>query len=138
MQAQRHSILTLLILASSLAAGQTADTPYHALKAGGSTYFTTKIENLTQKLQLSPDQQTKIKPVAEQEVGYLEEIRANPVLSKREKLKKLELIVRNSDTQMKTVLSSEQWQKLQSLRKQQKQQLKEFATHNGPVSHSAR
>jgi len=39
------------------------------------------------KLQLTPDQQIKTKPVAEQEVGYLEEIRANPVLSKREKCK---------------------------------------------------
>ena len=42
-----------------------------------------KMENLTQKLQLNPDQQAKLKPIAEQEVGYLEEIQLNPVLSKR-------------------------------------------------------
>ncbi len=105
-----------------------------AVRAGGSTYFTAKLDNLTQTLRLTPDQQTKIKPIAEQEVAYLEQIRANPVASRQEKLKRLKDIVQTSDTQMKPVLSPEQWQKLQTLRKQQKEQLKQYATASKTAS----
>jgi len=98
-----------------------------AVRAGGSTYFTTKMANLTEKLQLNCDQQAKLKPIAEQEVGYLDEIHSNPVLSKHEKLRKLENIVHNSDDEMKPILSPEQWQTLQNLRKEQKQELKKYA-----------
>jgi hypothetical protein len=98
-----------------------------ALKAGGSAYFTTKIENLTNRLSLTPDQQEKLRPIAEQEVGYLEEIRGNAVLSKEQKIKKLEEIVRRSEQQMKPFLSADQWDKLEALRKEQKDQLKKYA-----------
>ncbi len=98
-----------------------------ALKEGGSAYFTTKIENLTNKLDLTPDQQEKLRPIAEQEVGYLEEIRGNAVLSKEQKIKKLEEIVRRSDQQMKPFLSADQWEKLEALRKEQKEELKKYA-----------
>jgi hypothetical protein len=121
---QPCAILVAAILVLPLAAEQASGT-YEALKAGWSTYFTTKTANLSQKLQLNPDQ--KDRPVTEQEVGYLQEIRANPALSVQDKLKKLKTILQSSDAQMKPMLSSEQWQKLQELRKQQKQQLKEFA-----------
>ena len=134
MNAQCITLLAVMILITPIEAAQNANATSDTLKAGGSTYFTAKIENLTQQLQLNPDQQAKIKPIAEQEVGYLAEIRGNPALSKKEKLKKLESIVRNSDTQMKPNLSPEQWQKLQTLRKDQKQQLKELANAEEPNS----
>lgn len=100
------------------------------LKKGSSEYFTAKIENLTKKLQLTPDQQVKIKPIAEQETGYLEEIHGNPSLSKKDKLSRLVEVVKNSDSQMKPILSDDQWQKLQALRKDQKAELKKIAETN--------
>ena len=99
----------------------------NALKEGGTAYFTTKMENLTTKLSLTPDQQAKLKPIAEQEVGLLEEIRGNSLLSRKEKIAKLERIVLDSDKRMKPWLSDQQWQKLQTLRKEQKEQLKQYA-----------
>jgi hypothetical protein len=99
----------------------------NAVKAGGTAYFTTKMENLTTKLDLTPDQQAKLKPIAEQEVGFLEEIRGNSGLSRKEKLARLQQIVLDSDKQMKPWLSVEQWDKLQALRKEQKEQLKQYA-----------
>jgi len=99
----------------------------NAVKVGGTPYFTTKMENLTAKLDLAPDQQAKLKPIAEQEVGLLEEIRADSALSRKEKLAKLEQIVLDSDKQMKPWLSVQQWDKLQALRKEQKEQLKQYA-----------
>jgi hypothetical protein len=85
------------------------------------------MENLTTKLSLTPDQQAKLKPIAEQEVGLLEEIRGNNVLSRKEKLDRLQKIVLDSDKQMKPWLSAEQWQKLQALRSDQKERLKQYA-----------
>jgi len=114
------------MFAASIVLGQETANKYDVLKTGGSPYFTAKIENLTEKLQLNTDQQAEIKPIAEQEVGYLEEIRGNSALSKKDKLKKLKTIVNNSDTQMKSMLSPEQWQKLQTLRKKQKSELSQL------------
>jgi len=55
-----------------------ADSPeVKAVKRGGTPYFTTKMENLTTKLELTPDQQAKLKLIAEQEVSLLEEMRGN-------------------------------------------------------------
>jgi Spy/CpxP family protein refolding chaperone len=121
-----YALLFTTLLSSLVVAEQSNEDAASAL-GNRSTYFTAKVENLTQKLNLSSEQQAKIKPIVEQEVGYLGEVHNNPVLSKQEKLKKLEGIVRNSDAEMKPLLSEEQWQKLQTLRKQQKQELKKLA-----------
>ena len=84
-------------------------------------------KNLTSKLNLTPDQQTKLKPIAEQEVNLLEEVRGESGYTQKEKLAKLQKAVLESDKQMKPWLSAEQWQKLQALRKDQKEQLKQYA-----------
>ena len=123
-------MIFLTMFAPTIVAAQEVGNTYEALKAGGSPYFTAKIEDLTEKLQLNIDQQSKIKPIAEQEVGYLEQIRANPVLSKKDKLKRVKAIVSDSDSQMKSVLSTEQWQKLQVLRKEQKNEISQMIKQN--------
>ncbi len=97
------------------------------MKLGGTPYFTTKMKNLTSKLNLSTDQQAKLKPIAEQEVGMLEQIRGNPVLTRKEKLVRLQQVVLDSDQQMRPWLSAQQWEELQALRKSQKAQLEQYA-----------
>lgn len=97
-----------------------------SIKNNQGRYFTTRIESLTEKLNLTSDQQTRMRPILEQEVGYLEQIRGNPALSKKEKVKRLQSIVQGSDNEMKSFLSTEQWQKLQTLRKDQKAELKRY------------
>jgi len=118
-----------LCFSATLSSGQT--TPLSAAQQGATPYFTAKMENLTQKLNLTSDQQQKLKPIAEQEVGSLEEIRGNPVLTKNEKLSRLESVVRRSDKQMKPFLSAEQWGKLQNLRKEQQEELKRVVQEQG-------
>ncbi len=132
----RWVLLLIAALTAPLCARQEGSDLRAGLKAGGSTYFTAKIENLTQQLNLSPEQVAKLKPIAEQEVGYLNEIHGNSVLSRKDKLKRLEEIVRNSDAQMKPMLSPDQWQKLQTMRKQQKSELKKFAEQTKPPAGS--
>jgi hypothetical protein len=87
-------------------------------------YFSMKLDHLREKLLLTPDQRTEIKPILEQEAGEVGEICANPALSRPNKLKRYEKIVRASDEKIKPFLSSDQLQKLQDLRKEQKQDLK--------------
>jgi len=115
-------------LAIAHCSGQQADSPeVNAIKAGATPYFTAKMENLTNKLSLTPDQQAKLKPIALQETNLLEEVRGNSGYSRKEKLARLQQVVLESDKQMKPWLSAEQWEKLQALRKDQKERLKQYA-----------
>lgn len=84
------------------------------------------MDNLSEQLHLTPDQQTMLRPIAEQETAYIEQIRTNPVLSLETKFDRLKTIVRGSDKQMKAFLSAQQWQKLQALRKEQQTTLEEY------------
>jgi hypothetical protein len=98
-------------------------------------YFTTKRENLSRKLNLTEDQQAQLRPIVEQEVGELGAIRCNPVLSLKEKVRKFETIVGGSDHKLKAMLSVQQWQILQNMRKEQKRELKELvAAKKQPVA----
>ena len=87
-------------------------------------YFSMKLQNLSEKLVLTDDQRAKIKPILEQEAGEVAQIFANPVLSPKDKLNQYERIVRTSDGKIKPLLSATQLQKLQDLRKGQKQDVK--------------
>jgi F0F1-type ATP synthase delta subunit len=83
-----------------------------------------KLQNLTESLKLSEDQQAKIKPILEQETAEVREFWGNPVISQKDKLKRWEKIVRSSDAKMKPLVSQVQWENLESMRKEQKQELK--------------
>lgn len=114
---------------SSALSGQSAqseDQMITALKRGESTYFTAKMRNLSEQLHLDQNQQRRLRPIAEQETAYIEQIRMNPVISRKEKLQRLQEILKDSDTQMKRFLSAQQWQKLRSLRKEQKTTLDNY------------
>ena len=88
-------------------------------------YFSQKLRHLSEKLDLTLDQQAQIKPILEQEAGEAGHFIANPVLSRKDKLKKLETIVRSSDQKLKPILSADQWQTLQDMRGQQRRELRE-------------
>jgi hypothetical protein len=87
-------------------------------------YFRMKLQNLTESLNLSEDQRTKIQPILEQETAEVKEFWGNPVISQKDKLKRWEKIVRSSDAKMKPLVSQVQWENLESMRKEQKQELK--------------
>jgi hypothetical protein len=90
-----------------------------------SQYFSLKVEHLSKVLNLSDDQQAKIKRFLEQEAGELRTLWNNPGLSRKDKLNRLEKIVRSSDKKIKPLLSQSQVQKLEELRKEQKIELKQ-------------
>lgn len=91
-----------------------------------SQYFTMKMQNLSDSLDLNDEQRAKLKPIAEQEAGEAGQVCFTSVVPRQERLKRWEKIVRSSDEKMKSFLSRAQWQKLQELRKEQKQELKDL------------
>jgi hypothetical protein len=109
------------ILSREVAPSQTVDWA----KAPGQ-YFSMKLANLPKKLALTDAQRTEFKPILEQETGEVGQIFANPVLSREDKLKQYEKIVRSSDKKLQPLLSASQREKLQDLRNQQKQDLKQL------------
>jgi hypothetical protein len=102
-----------------------AQSGFDISKAPGQ-YFTMKMQNLTENLNLTDEQQTKIKPIVEQERGEVGAECFTPTIPRKERFKKWEKIVLASDTKMKPILTSAQWQKLQDIRKEQKQDLKKI------------
>lgn len=91
-----------------------------------SQYFSLKLQHLSESLDLSADQQAKIKPIVEQETGEAAQVIFTSVIPRKERLDRWGKIVHSSDQKMKTILSQAQWDKLQGIRKQQRQELKEL------------
>jgi hypothetical protein len=89
-----------------------------------SQYFTMKQQHLSQALGLTDDQQARIKPTLEQEAGEASMILWDPILSRKEKLKRYEKLVADSDAKIKPNLFPTQVDRLLKLRKQQKAELK--------------
>jgi hypothetical protein len=91
-----------------------------------SQYFSMKQHHLADVLDLTDDQQAKIKPLIEQEAGEAGSVLWTPVVSRKDRLKQYEKIVKASDAKIKAFLTPAQVSKLVELRKQQKVELKEL------------
>jgi periplasmic protein CpxP/Spy len=86
----------------------------HAQKAGAMS----KIEAISQQLDLTPQQKIKILPILREEAPKVEAIKNDNSISKIQKVQKIRAIHQQTDPQMKGILSQEQYQKLQAIRKQ--------------------
>jgi len=106
----------------------TASPPAIDWSKAPSQYFSMKQSHLSEALDLSEDQNIKIKPILEQESGEVGQFLGNPVLSRKAQLEGWEKIVESSDTKIKPFLSRDQLAKLSDLRKQQKSELRQMMT----------
>ena len=86
----------------------------HAQKAGGIS----KVEAISQQLDLTPQQKLKVLPILREEAPKVEAIKNDNSLSKIQKVQRLRAIHQQTDPQMKAILSQEQYQKLQKIRQQ--------------------
>jgi Spy/CpxP family protein refolding chaperone len=91
-----------------------------------SQYYSMKMKNLSTELNLSEEQQAKIKPIAEQESAEVSGVIFTPVVSRKKRLSQWGKIVQSSDAKMKAILTQAQWQKLQEIRKDQKRELSDL------------
>ena len=86
----------------------------HAQKSGKLS----KIEAISKQLDLTPQQKVKILPILANEGPKVEAIKNDNSLSKIQKVQQIRAIHQQTDPQMKSILSPEQYQKLQAIRQQ--------------------
>ena len=78
-----------------------------------------KLQNLSRALNLTPEQKGKLLPILEQEGPKLQAIKNNPNLTGAQKAMQLRAVHEESDPQVKTILSAEQYQQWQTIRQQE-------------------
>ena len=89
-----------------------------------SQYFSMKQRHLTEALDLTDEQQVKVKPLIEQESAEAGSILWTAVVSPKDRLKQYQKIVKASDAKIRPLLSQTQVAKLEELRKQQRVEVK--------------
>ena len=77
-----------------------------------------KVQAIAQQLDLTPQQKIKILPILTDEAPKVEAIKNDNSLSKVQKIQQLRAIHQQTDPQMKSILSEEQYKKLQAIRQQ--------------------
>ena len=77
-----------------------------------------KLEAISQQLNLTPEQKAKVLPILRDEAPKVEAIKNDNSLSKMQKVQQIRAIHQQTDPQMKAILSPEQYQKLQGIRRQ--------------------
>jgi len=77
-----------------------------------------KVEAISQQLNLTPQQKIKILPILHDEGPKVQAIKNDNSLSKIQKVQKIRAIHQQTDPQMKAILSPDQYQKLKAIRQQ--------------------
>jgi Spy/CpxP family protein refolding chaperone len=75
-----------------------------------------RVEQIVKQLQLTPQQKMALRPVLKAEAPEVEAIRSNPTLSGVQKLEQLKALHARTDPQVRSILTPQQYQKLQDMR----------------------
>jgi len=85
------------------------------------------ISALTQKLHLTPEQLQQVLPILQKEMPKLQAIKGSSSLTDTQKVAQAKTVQHQSDSKLKTILSSQQFTSLQGFRKEQLQGLMQGA-----------
>ena len=88
-----------------------------------------QVKHLTKKLKLSDEQQTKLKPILEDQRKQMGQLREDSSMSRQDKFSKMQEIRQNSDTQIKSVLNEDQQKNFDKMRAEQQDRMKQW--HRG-------
>jgi Spy/CpxP family protein refolding chaperone len=78
-----------------------------------------QIKHLTKKLNLSADQQTKLKPILEDQRKQMDAIHNDASLSREDRFSKMQTLRQSSDTEIKGVLNEDQQKSFDKMREEQ-------------------
>ena len=81
-----------------------------------------KFGQLMKELNVTPQQEAQLVPILEQEAPKLEAIKGNPSLSHMQKMEQLKAIHEETNPRVKSILTPEQYEKFQEIRKKEIQQ----------------
>lgn len=82
-----------------------------------------KLEQLATELQLTPEQKMQLLPILRAEAPKVRAIKSDTSLSKQQKIEQLKALHDETDPQVKSILTPEQYQKLQEIRRREILQL---------------
>ena len=74
-----------------------------------------RLQRMTKQLNLSEDQQEKMKPILQDEAQQMQSVRQDSSLSPQDRQSKMQQIRDNSMTQMKSILDPDQQKKLEEM-----------------------
>jgi Spy/CpxP family protein refolding chaperone len=81
------------------------------------------IQNIVRTLNLTPEQVSALIPILRAEAPKIQAIKSDPSLSRMQKLEQMRAIHAETDPQVRSILSPEQYQQLQQIRAQEIQQM---------------
>ncbi len=84
-----------------------------------------KFQQLATQLALTPEQKRQLIPILVTEAPKVRAIKADTSLTKIQKLQQIKAVHDQTDPQVKAILSPEQYQKLQEIRRQELQRVVE-------------
>jgi hypothetical protein len=90
----------------------------HAQSGAGAQKF----EQLAKELNLSPQQKMQLVPILQSEAPKVEAIKADSSLSRFQKLEQLKVVHDQTDPQVRSILTPEQYQKLKEFRQKEVEQ----------------
>lgn len=79
-----------------------------------------QLKHLTKKLNLTAEQQDKLKPILEDQRAQMEKIHSDTSLSREDRFSKMQELRQNSDSQIKSVLTEEQQKNFDKMREEQR------------------
>jgi periplasmic protein CpxP/Spy len=77
-----------------------------------------KLEAISQQLNLTPEQKAKVLPILREEAPKVQAVKNDNSMSRMQKMNAVRAIHQQTDPQIKAILSPEQYQKLQAIRRQ--------------------
>jgi Spy/CpxP family protein refolding chaperone len=81
-----------------------------------------QIQNMVDKLNVTPDQKAKLDPILDIDAKQVRALRGDSSLSDEDRQKKTAAIRAETDTKIKPILTADQWTKLEQLRAERKAQ----------------
>jgi protein CpxP len=88
-----------------------------------------QVKHLSKKLNLSSDQQAKLKPILEDQRTQMEAAHNDASLSKQDRMSKMQDLRKSSDEQIKAVLNPDQQKNFDKMRAEQQEHMKNW--HKG-------
>lgn len=84
-----------------------------------------RMAELSEQLSLSDEQKKTIRPIVENEIKAIQELRADASLAKEEKIEKMKLIRQKTQEEIKKILTPEQQKKLAEVKEEIREEAKE-------------
>ena len=82
-----------------------------------------KMEKLSKDLKLTPEQKAAFVPVLQSEAPQIQTIKSNPSLTGIQKVEQLRAVRAQHDPQVRSILTPQQYEKLQQIREKEMQQM---------------